>query len=123
MLDILLSVCLMTRLQCDDIHFHLRANLPIDVYAMAGIDKHGEYHIGIDRDVRRKPNSFKRAIAVHEMAHLLVYEIDPTDTSHGELYQTICRDLAEKAGIHKRSSVCDSHHASGNSVFARMRRR
>lgn len=125
MLDLLLSVCVMTHLNCNDIHFHVYYNdLPMDVYAMAGIDHEGEYHIFVDRDVKRKGKSFKKEIAVHELAHLMVYDVDPTDTSHGERFTAICEDLAKTVGLNVRASdVCETHAGPVPFWAARMRRR
>lgn len=90
--ELFLAICLATTLSCSDVNLH-RQHVGVNTLAAAAIDIYGEYHIIVSDDVT---DSDMKRILVHEIAHLLVFEIDPTYTSHGDLYDSICEKLARQ---------------------------
>lgn len=124
MLDIFLMVCALTALDCDSVHVRYGNTGGFDNIAIAGIDRRGEYHVVVNRtSVRRESTNFKRQLMVHEIAHLLVYEEDPTNTTHNEAFQKKCRELADKAGLRSHREVCDSHAGAASQLQAWSKRR
>lgn len=117
-------ICALTALDCDAVHVRYGNTGGFDDIAIAGIDTRGEYHIIIDKSsVRRKSNKFMHQLMVHEIAHLLVYEIDPTYTTHGDLFQEACHDLVFRAGLRSHKTVCDSHAGAPSRLQAWSKRR
>lgn len=104
MLDIFLTVCMLTSLSCNDINVQYD-RLPFDTYAIAAIDIYGNYHIFVDHSVRKKKSAIVREIVVHEVAHLLVFEADPSNNTHNEAFDKQCEKLSERVGI-KPNSAC-----------------
>lgn len=98
MIELLMTLCLLTQLHCDDISFHVYG-LPMNTHAAAGIDREGDYHVFVDPAVLKETDTFQREIIIHELAHLIVYETDPTNTSHDKVYMSVCKQLAEQAGL------------------------
>lgn len=105
--ELFLSICLMTALSCSDVNVEY-TRLPFDTHAIAAIDIRGDYHILVDRSVKKKKGFEQRKIMIHEVAHLLVYEIDPTNNTHNEVFDRVCERLSELAGV-KPNSTCSQH--------------
>lgn len=91
--ELFMSICLLTSLSCNDVTVMYKV-LPFDVVGQASMGVSGNYYILISNDVKLKRNANKKELMVHEISHLLVYEIDPTNTSHDNMYIEICQDLS-----------------------------
>ncbi len=124
MFEIFMAICALTALDCDAVHVYYGNTRGFDNIAIAGIDTRGEYHIIVDRSsVRREGNIFMRQLMVHEIAHLIVYEQDPTYTTHGELFQEACHNLVYLVGLRSHKTVCDSHSGATSQLQAWSARR
>ena len=99
MLEIFMAICALTMLECNNVTVEYY-DLPDDNwYGAAGYDKEGNYYIFVDVETVSKSEKFMRQLMAHEIAHLLVYEIDPTNTSHFGLYEEVCAELVELAEV------------------------
>lgn len=105
--ELFLSICLMTTLSCGDVNVEY-TRLPFDTHAIAGIDIRGDYHILVDPSVKKQKGFEQRKIMIHEVAHLLVYEMDPTNNTHNEVFDEVCEQLSELMGV-KPNSTCSLH--------------
>ena len=124
MFEIFMAICALTALDCDAVHVRYGNTGSFDNIAIAGIDTRGEYHVIVNRSaISRKRDTFVRQLMVHEIAHLLVYELDPTYTSHGDLFQEVCHDLTTRAGLRSHRTVCDSHSGAPSQLQAWSARR
>lgn len=106
MIEFFLAICAFTTLECEDITVTYYDGLEEDTYGAAAYDTSGNYYILINpEETRGKKEIFWKQLMVHEIAHLIAFEIDPTYTSHYGLYEEICQDLKERAGVMGRN-VC-----------------
>lgn len=106
--DLFMTICALTMLSCSDVNVQYYS-LPDDIYGVAGIDRNGQYHVLLDEDVKREKKHFKRNLLIHEIAHLLVYQIDPTNNTHDEVFDDVCEELSLKMGVRPKH-VCRAHH-------------
>lgn len=124
MFEIFMAICALTALDCEAVHVRYGSTGSFDNIAIAGIDTRGEYHVVVNRHaVGRKRDSFIRQLMVHEIAHLVVYESDPTNTTHNEQFQEVCHDLTTKAGLRSHREICDSHSGASSQLQAWSARR
>ena len=107
MYELFLSICLMTSLNCSDVNVEYY-RLPFDTHAIAAIDIRGDYHILVDPSVKKQKSHRQRNIMIHEIAHLLVYEIDPTNNTHNEVFDEVCEELSEVFEV-RPNKVCSQH--------------
>ena len=107
MQELFLVICAMTALNCSDVNVYYHG-LSFDTHAIAAIDIHGDYHIVTDPNMRRESVPFKTRLLVHEIAYLLVYEIDPTNATHNEVFDDICEELSIRVGV-RPSKTCAAY--------------
>lgn len=119
MYELFLAVCLITTFQCNEVNVAY-VSLPFDTHAIAAVDYDGGYHIFLDNSIRRKTTSFKRKLMVHEIAHLLVYEKDPTNNTHNEVFDKVCEKLSLAVGV-KPNSTCSKASGTPSSWNPRSR--
>ena len=102
MFEIFMAICALTTLECNSITVEYY-DLPDDNwYGAAAYDADGNYYIFVDDSTKKKSEKFMRQLMAHEIAHLIVYTIDPTNTSHFGLYEEVCADLVELAEVKGR---------------------
>jgi len=103
MLEIFMAICALTMLECGSITVEYY-DLPDDNwYGAAGYDDAGNYYIFIDEETKKKNEKFMQRLMAHELAHLMVFEIDKTETTHYGIFKEICENLvvlAEVTGRH-----------------------
>jgi hypothetical protein len=99
---------MMTTLSCNDVNVEYYGRLPFDTHAIAAIDVRGDYLILVDPIVRKETVGFKKRLMVHEIAHLLVYEIDPTNNTHDEVFDGVCEELSTLMEV-KPNKACSQH--------------
>jgi hypothetical protein len=92
-------------LECSNITVEYRDLPDSDWHGAAAIDADGNYYIFIDESLENKSEKFMRQLMAHEIAHLIVYDMDNTNTSHFGLYEEICNELVQLAEI-KGRYVC-----------------
>ena len=98
MLEIFFAICAFTSLECHDITVTYY-DLEEGTLAGASYDLEGNYYILINEDeVEGKNEKFWQRLMVHEIAHLLVFELDPLNTSHYGIYKELCDDLRLRTG-------------------------
>ena len=108
MLEIFMSICALTMLECNSITVEYY-DLPRESWhAIAAIDDEGNYYIFVDDDLEDKSEKFMRQLMAHEIAHLIVYDMDNTNTSHFGLYEEVCAELVELAEV-KGRHTCDPY--------------
>ena len=61
--------------------------------------KSGNYYIIVDPAVQNKSDKFKRQLMVHEIAHLIAFDLDSANTTHYGIYEEICHDLQQLAEV------------------------
>ena len=103
--ELFMSICLLTSLNCNDIYVDYSV-MSYKTEAAAVITESGQYGILFNSNVRRQHGSKKKYLMVHEIAHLLVYEADDTNTTHNEQYKEICFELSAQAGLRRPKVVC-----------------
>ena len=102
MLEMFMAICALTMLECNNITVEYY-DLPDDNwYGAAAIDEDGNYYIFIEVNAKNKSENFMRQLIAHEIAHLVVYNSDPTNTSHFGLYEEVCEELVTLAEIKGR---------------------
>ena len=102
MLEIFMTICALTMLECNSITVEYY-DLPDDNwYGAAAHDDEGNYYIFVDESAKKKNEKFMRQLMTHEIAHLIVYEIDPTETKHYGIFEEICLELVALAEVKGR---------------------
>jgi hypothetical protein len=89
-------------LECSDITVEFRELPKSDWHAVAAIDVSGSYYIFVDSELKNKSEKFMRQLMAHEIAHLIVYDIDSENTSHFGLYEEVCAELVQLAEVKGR---------------------
>jgi len=121
MLEIFLAICAFTTLQCEDIKVTYYSGFDTDTYGAAGYDKEGNYYVFINPEVDDKSEKFHYQLIVHEVAHLVAFELDKENTSHYGIYEEVCEDLKEKTGVEGRT-VCEPYHIRPHYPWHSLRR-
>jgi len=99
MFEIFMAICALTLLECGNVTVAYE-QLPDDNWhAVAGYDLDGNYYIIVDPAVQNKSDKFKRQLMVHEIAHLIAFDLDSANTTHYGIYEEICHDLQQLAEV------------------------
>ena len=108
--EIVMAVCLHTALACSDIAISF-TDFPVrrsaaslynsEVQAQAYMTNYGNLGIWFDEKYRDVDAGSTEALqlATHEVAHLIVFKLDPRASDHGSTFQRICRELSKKVGV------------------------
>lgn len=99
MIDIFMAICALTMLECGKVTVAYEPLPDTNWHAVAGYDLHGNYYILIDPAVEEKSDKFKHQLMVHEISHLLAFELETPYTKHYGVYEEICEDLQQLAQV------------------------
>lgn len=103
--ELFMSVCLLTTLNCNDVYVDYHV-MSYRTEAAAIITESGRYGVLFNTDTRRAHGAEKKYLMIHEVAHLLVYEVDSTNTTHNKQFMEICLELGALADIHRPDKAC-----------------
>ena len=104
MFEIFMAVCALTLLECSDITVAYETLPDDNWHAVAGYDDEGNYYILVDPKLKKKNEKFMRQLMVHEIAHVIAFDQDPSNVTHYGPYEAICEDLAQLAGVSNRQT-------------------
>lgn len=121
MIEIFFAICAFTSLECHDITVTYYSGFDTDTYGAAGYDADGNYYVLINPEVKDKNEKFHYQLMVHEVAHLVAFEIDKEEISHFGIYEEVCEDLKEKSGVEGRT-VCKPYHIRPHYPWRSLRR-
>lgn len=103
--ELFMAVCLATSLACEDVGI-VYVDLDKNVFAEAAIGVSGRYYIMFD-PMKHWCELTDEELVIHEVAHLLVFEVNPENDTHDAQYRSFCRPLAQK--FNKRAGkVCSA---------------
>jgi hypothetical protein len=88
------DVCAVTTLPCSEISLSYK-DLPSNEAAKAYLTNKGNIGVWFNNDNKNLSDSVMKDLMVHELAHLIVFQIDPTNGSHDSQYQQTCHTLAD----------------------------
>ena len=108
MIEIFFAICAFTTLECADITVAYYDGLEQGTHAAAGYDADGNYYILVHPDNANKDEAFIHQLMVHEIAHLITFDIDPTYNRHYGLYEEVCEDLKQLTRVSGRY-VCEPY--------------
>ena len=107
LLEIALSVCLHTDLNCESIPVET-TNLKQGIAGQAVLYKSGKTKIQVSESyIEDRGENKIRELLVHEYAHLITYAQGNVKSPHGRDFRTNCMALAELTNT--RKSTCTSH--------------
>lgn len=109
MIELFLAICAFTTLECTDVTLAFYTEFDSDTFGAAGYDIDGNYYILINPEVQDKSEQFWQQLMVHEVAHLVAFEVDKNNTSHFGIYEEICEDLKQLTGT-KGRTTCEPYH-------------
>jgi hypothetical protein len=121
MLEIFFAICALTTLECNDIKVVWYQGFEEETFAAAGYDADNNYYVLINPDMENRSEKFKRQLMVHEIAHLLAFEVEREEISHFGIYEELCEDLKEKANVSGRT-VCEPYHIVPHYPWRPLRR-
>jgi len=95
MMELFLAICAFTALECDDVTVAVYQGFDEQTLAAAGYDDDGNYYLLIHPDSLEKSENFQKRLMVHEISHLIAFNIDKNNLSHYGIYEEICEELKE----------------------------
>lgn len=99
MFEIFMAICALTMLECSNVTVVYEPLPDENWHAVAGYDNDGNYYIIIDPAMEEKSDKFKRQLMVHEIAHLVAFDLDPNNIKHYGVYEEVCEDLRQLAQV------------------------